>query len=61
MCRKSIDMYTLKMEAASLVVQLGLVAPLVVNGSPDSKSGEPLSNSGAKAGKQRSNHKTKNI
>ena len=44
MCSKRIDMYmyTLQTEAASVVVfpfvQCGLVAPLVVNGSPDSKS-----------------------
>ena len=39
---KNVDMYTLQMEVASVVVfpfvQCGLVAPLVVNGSPDSKS-----------------------
>ena len=42
MCSKRIDMYTLQMEAASVVVfpfvQCGLVAPLVVDGSPDSVS-----------------------
>ena len=40
MCSKRIDMYTLQTEAASVVVfpfvQCGLVAPLVVDGSPDS-------------------------
>ena len=35
---KNVDMYTLKMEAASVVVQCGLVVPLVVDSSPDSKS-----------------------
>ena len=42
MCSKRIDMYTLQKEAASVVVfpfvQCGLVAPLVVDGSPDTES-----------------------
>ena len=42
MCSKRIDMYTLQTEAASVVVfpfvQCGLVAPLVVDGSPDTES-----------------------
>ena len=42
MCSKRIDMYTLKTETASVVVfpfvQCGLVAPLVVDGSPDTES-----------------------
>ena len=42
MCSQCIDMYTIQTEAATVVVfpfvQCGLVAPLVVDGSPDSVS-----------------------